>query len=613
MRRAIVLGCALAFAAPASAAEIKNVDASRYPEIGVTVVTATSEPPGLRENGRPAPGLEAENLGRAKSLVLALDRSQSMKGQALADALRAARAFVARKSPGDRIAIVGFGSTAVQLTGFSSSTIDSDLALRDLEVDGQQGTALNDAVALGARMLGRESSPARVLVLLTDGRDVSSSTTWAAATAAARGNGVNVYTVGIESAQFSPKPLRELATVTGGTYRGASSSSELSGVYGALSSELARTWRLTYVTAARPGDRLELSAGDGRKQVALPGESPALARPAPSSIVPETAYEGWGSLAVGLLVGLLLLLAVALLAGARKASWLRSRLAPHLVSERAVAQAKRERNRERVPVGSTLLNATERAFGHLAWWKRVHRQLERADVPLRTAELVWVSVASAFAVGLVAALAARSTLMILGGFVLGALLPFAYLKLKARKRLKAFENQLPDLLLTLAASLKAGHSFKQGLQTVVDEGLPPASKELTRVLAEARLGRPMEDALNEMAERVNSKNFRFVITAVTIQSQVGGSLAGLFDMIAETVRQRHQFARKIRGLTAMGRASAYVLVGLPFFTAGIITVINADFMEPLYHTSTGHKLLAMGATMMALGSLMLKKIVSFRG
>jgi tight adherence protein B len=116
-----------------------------------------------------------------------------------------------------------------------------------------------------------------------------------------------------------------------------------------------------------------------------------------------------------------------------------------------------------------------------------------------------------------------------------------------------------------------------------------------------------------MAERVGSKNFQFVITAVTIQRQVGGSLAGLIDMVADTVRQRQQFARKIKGLTAMGRAGAYVLMGLPFFIAGAITVINPTYMHPLYHTSTGHKLIYTGLVMMAIGCVALKKIVSFKG
>ena len=155
------------------------------------------------------------------------------------------------------------------------------------------------------------------------------------------------------------------------------------------------------------------------------------------------------------------------------------------------------------------------------------------------------------------------------------------------------------MLVALAATLKAGHSFRQALKTVADEGRPPASKELNRVLTEARLGRPMEAALAEMAERVGSKNFEFVITSVTIQRQVGGSLAGLIDMVADTVRQRQQFARKIKGLTAMGRASAYVLIGLPFLMALGITVINPRYMRPLYFTSTGHKLIVLGLIMMA--------------
>jgi tight adherence protein B len=177
----------------------------------------------------------------------------------------------------------------------------------------------------------------------------------------------------------------------------------------------------------------------------------------------------------------------------------------------------------------------------------------------------------------------------------------------------AIDDQLPDLLVTLAATLKAGHSFRQGIQAVVDEGQPPASKEFKRVLTETRLGRPMDDALGDMAERVGSKNLSFVVTAVTIQRQVGGSLAGIFDMVAEAVRNRQQFARKIRSLTAMGRASAYTLVGVPFFMLGSITLLNGEYMAPLFHTSTGQKMMMLGVVMMGIGSLMLRKIVSFRG
>ncbi|MGH7359786.1 MAG: type II secretion system F family protein, partial [Candidatus Rokuibacteriota bacterium] len=194
----------------------------------------------------------------------------------------------------------------------------------------------------------------------------------------------------------------------------------------------------------------------------------------------------------------------------------------------------------------------------------------------------------------------------------GGFLPYGFLSLKAKRRVRAFEAQLPDLLVTMAAGLKAGHSFRQALQSVVDEDQPPASKELKRVLTETRLGRPMDEALVEMAQRIGSKNFEFVITAVTIQRQVGGSLAGLFDMVADTVRNRQQFAKKIKGLTAMGRASSYVLIALPFFVAAMLTMLNAEYMSPLWHTGTGHVLIAVMLGMMTIGSLFLRKIVNFR-
>ncbi|MDQ3778227.1 MAG: type II secretion system F family protein, partial [Actinomycetota bacterium] len=246
-------------------------------------------------------------------------------------------------------------------------------------------------------------------------------------------------------------------------------------------------------------------------------------------------------------------------------------------------------------------------------WVALSRMLERSDVPLRTVEFVYLTIGAALAAGMVGAMLAQSSLVIVAGMGGGAAVPWLVVWLKGKRRTRAFENQLPDLLITLAASLKAGHSFKQGLQTVVEEGRPPASKELKRVLTEAQLGRPIDQALAEMAERLGSKNFEFVITAVTIQRQVGGSLAGLIDMTADTVRQRQQFIRKIRGLTAMGRAGSYVLMGLPFFVGFVITIMNPEYMDPLYHTSTGHMLIGIGLAMMVFGSLVLHKIVSFKG
>jgi tight adherence protein B len=619
--RLVALVTTLALPASAGAADVTvtGVDASDYPTIRLNVVTKsrTPAPPHLRENGRPVSGLLAENLGRSKSVVLAIDRSRSMEGPALADASAAARAFVAGKSGSDRIGLVTFGSRAVRLTGFSSATIDADLALRSIGVDSKLGTALWDAVVLGSRQLAAEPLPGKVLIVLTDGADTSSKNDLHSAVEAARSAGVSVHAVAISSPQFSPAPLQALARRTGGAYRSAGSTAALRSVYAAISEELRRTWRVEYLTAARPGEKLRLDArlpAVGTAGVDLTIPATAAAPPEPSRgtrLIPDFLYETpLGTQLVGLVVGMIVLLAVSLALVPARGARLRRRLQPHLTPG---ARSRKDDENERFAAFSGLLHATERLFSHWAPWQRLARLLERADLPLRTVEVFYIAAGSGLLTGLAAATAGLPSLVILAALAAGALVPISFVWLKAKRRMKAFENQLPDLLITLAASLKAGHSFKQGLQTVVDESRPPASKELRRVLTEARLGRPIEDALAETATRLGSKNFEFVITAVTIQGQVGGSLAGLIDMVADTVRQRQQFVRKIKALTAMGRAGAYVLMALPLFLAFAITVLNREYMDPLYHTSTGHKLIVTGLAMMLFGSLLLRRVVSFKG
>jgi VWFA-related protein len=249
----------LAMAASAQASvRLRGVEVGGYPTIRATVVVSgqVGSVPRFTENGKAVSGLSAQNLGRAKSVVLAIDRSRSMAGRPLFDAIAAARAFVARKSPSDRIAIVAFGAHALKLTGFSSATIDAQGALRTVDVDGRSGTALYDALALSARMLGKESARGRVVVLLTDGHDVSSKNTLATAVAAAHASGTAVYPVAVATDKLSTDVLKLMSRETGGAFHRAASSEALKSIYARVAAELRHTWRLEYVTAARPGDNL---------------------------------------------------------------------------------------------------------------------------------------------------------------------------------------------------------------------------------------------------------------------------------------------------------------------------------------------------------------------
>jgi tight adherence protein B len=595
---------------------LNGVDFGAYPAVRATVVTSvpSAAPPRLLENGRSVVGLQAVNLGRSKNVVLALDTSRSMAGKPLAEAAAAATAFVATKPSSDRIALVTFGQRASQQGPFSTSTIDSDNALRTLAVGANSGTALWDAVDLSARLLASQPG-GRVVVLLTDGNDVGSRASESDALLSLHKAGVVVYPIAFGSHADS-SGLKRLARSTGGSFHTASTSATLSGIYSSIGRELRRTWRVRYLTTARPGDKLELKASVGRlgsdtTSVSVPGNGSAT-NGKPSPLLPDSFYGRAGDLFFTVLAALLVLAAGILAASTLRGSWLKRRLAAHVEPSRSRA-AKHRTGRERLAMLSGLFRLTESTFAHRRQWRNMQLLLERADLPLRTVEFAWLLIGCSFVLAVFAAIISGGALPILACFLVGGFVPYLVVWMKARRRMRAFEDQLPDLLITMAASLKAGHSFKQGIQSVVDEGQDPAAKELRRVLTDTQLGRPMEAALQETADRIGSKNFSFVITAVNIQRQVGGSLAGLFDMVADTVRDRQQFARKIRSLTAMGRMAAYVLVGLPFFIALAMTVLNRTYMAPLFDTHTGHMLIMAGLTMMAFGSLVLKKIVSFKG
>jgi tight adherence protein B len=619
VRRFLLVALAgLVAASPAVAGvRISGVDTSGYPQVRLTVVSPTQ--PRVRENGTPLVGAQTANLGRAKSVVLAVDRSQSMTGRSLRDATAAARAFVAAKGGHDRIEVIAFGREALGLTKFSSSGVDADAALAGLRADSRSGTALYDAIVRAAGALRREDQPGHVIIVVTDGRDVSSTATLDAAVNAANRARAAVYAIGIAGPDFTPQALRQLAARTGGAYLEAQSTAELAALYTRIGDALVHTWQISYVTAARPGDQLELRAaapGQGSATRRFLVQTSGLNHP-PSvqapSVLPRSAWRsGTAPAVLALAVGVLALLAIWFAMAARHGSWLSARLAPHLGTPQRLG-SRGKRRRQGQSLRKAIVATTENAFANVRQFRALQALLTRADLPLLASELLYICVGAGFVPALVAAVAGAPAVLSLLLMLVGGSLPIGWVAYRARKRAKAFDNQLPDLLITIAATLKAGHSFRQAIQAVVEDGAEPAAKEFRRVLTETRLGRPMDQALAEMGERIGSKDLTFVLNSVTIQRQIGGSLAGLFDMVAETVRQRQQFARKIRSLTAMGRMSAYVLGGLPFAVAILISVISPVYMAPLWHSSVGHDLVGLGFVMLAVGGVVLRKIVSFKG
>ena len=161
----------------------------------------------------------------------------------------------------------------------------------------------------------------------------------------------------------------------------------------------------------------------------------------------------------------------------------------------------------------------------------------------------------------------------------------------------------------MASSLRAGHSFLQALDTIAREIAAPANVEFQRLVAEIRLGRPAEDALESLADRVGSSDFRWAVLAVNIQREVGGNLAEILDNVSDTLRERATMRRQIRVLTAEGRLSAWVLAILPFAIAIYMFAVNPDYISLLFTTQIGLFMLGTAGVLMVLGILWMRKIV----
>jgi tight adherence protein B len=164
-------------------------------------------------------------------------------------------------------------------------------------------------------------------------------------------------------------------------------------------------------------------------------------------------------------------------------------------------------------------------------------------------------------------------------------------------------------LQLIAGSLSAGYSMPQAIDTVVREGSQPISGEFNRALVEARLGVPMEDAMEGIADRMKSKDFAWVVMAIRIQREVGGNLAELLTTVSGTLRERETLRRQVKVLSAEGRLSAWILGLLPPVFALYLALAQPSYLKPLVTEALGWLLLAVGLVLLAVGALWMRKAV----
>lgn len=546
-----------------------------------------------------------------RTVVLALDASNSMRGGKFEAAKQAALAYLASAPSDVRIGLVTF---ADKVSIVADPTTDHRVLKASLDqVTLTRGTLLYDGVATAAQLTGDRG--VRSVLLLSDGKDTGSTRSLESVITDAQDVEAIVDVVALDQEPTQQELIDQLATSTGGDVVAADPAS-LAATFQAQARALATQLLVTFPRPAGVGDEadLEVSVADtagvtyqDSAVITLPGVvKEAAPRVSKGSWAGEPVlFAGALALALGL-AGIIWVAA----SGAVSGTSLAQRQIEHYTDanrrgwglpEAGVKQPAAQSLR------SSAVSATEKLLRG-DFESRLATKLSGAGLQWTSAEWLLlhtgIAVAAAF-VGLVL----RGPMLMLLMLLLGIVLPWLYLSRKHSQRLANFDAQLPETLQLISGGLSAGLSLPQAVDTVVREGAEPMSGELRRALVEQRLGVDIADSLESVAARMNSTDFDWVVMAIRIQREVGGNLAELLNTVASTMREREYLRRQVRVLSAEGRISALVLGALPILMAIYLAIFRPDFLSPMFHSFLGISLLTIAVVLLLTGFFVLSRLV----
>lgn len=225
------------------------------------------------------------------------------------------------------------------------------------------------------------------------------------------------------------------------------------------------------------------------------------------------------------------------------------------------------------------LAALDRFLSGQSLARRIALRLAQANVRATVPEFLLMVVAAGMAGGTLGYALQGHLLSAAAGAVLGLALPWAFIERRRYRRIRAFHDQLIDVLMLIIGSLRSGHGLQNALELASREMGPPASEEFARVLREMGFGLGQTEALNNLVARMETDDLQLVVTAVNISHEVGGSLSLVLEKIAETLRERIRLQGELRVLTTQQRLTSYLLVALPIFLAVVLSLMNPQYMS----------------------------------
>jgi tight adherence protein B len=525
-------------------------------------------------------------------VILTVDVSGSMWA-ALDDAKAAAKEFVDAMPPDVRIGLESFGDEVIVLT---PPTTDRSLLRERIDTLGAGGrTALYDAVTMASQNF-TPTVEHKVLVVLSDGRDVGSEATLDEAIAAVEA--VHVEAISLTTEETDIESLEALGSVTSADDP-AGVSTAFARVAGLLNLMIEPATVTSPNTTATPTSAAATTTVVTTTTTATTEPAPAIATAAPRPPAPVasgTSSDATGSPrlwlgALGVFAGLFLL------------GWL-------AFPRQRVSKARLgiDKPRSVSEMGQRTISVVEETLERHGKLTDLATALAVADISSKPAEFV--------AMVAVVAVVAGSVGLLLGGPLVGVLVTIMvclavriYVSRAKTKRQVAFADQLPEVLQLVTTALRSGYGLTQALESVSNDAEEPARSEFAQVLVESRLGRDLSDSMRALAQRMDSKDLEWVVSAIDINRETGGNLSEILNTVSGTIRERRRMARHVRTLTAEGRMSAQILTALPLLIAFWQWRVNPEQFALLTY-GAGLLALIVAGILMVVGAVWVRKITT---
>lgn len=254
----------------------------------------------------------------------------------------------------------------------------------------------------------------------------------------------------------------------------------------------------------------------------------------------------------------------------------------------------------------------QRFLAGSAYGQSLQQRLAQAQMKIRPGFFILLTVAMTAVCGVMAYTLTRHALLTLLFTLAGAALPTLFVNFRRRRRFKKFEDKFPEAIDLLGRSIRAGHAFSTALELLATETEEPIAGEFRKLFEEQKFGLPLRDALFNLGERIPLIDVKFFGTAVLLQKETGGNLAELLDKLSYVMRERFKILRQLRVYTAQGRLTLLVLMALPPVLLLALSILNPEFIKPLFHDPLGHNLIAIGLALQAMGYFLIRRIIDIK-